>query len=78
MTNRLEKNRLETVAARRLACWRCGTEFTCGLGGSCWCAEEAASLPLPVDGEDCLCRECLRRENLRQAATIDRPGGTTS
>jgi hypothetical protein len=46
---------------RRLACSRCGTEFTCGLDESCWCAEETARLPMPDDGEDCLCRQCLRK-----------------
>jgi hypothetical protein len=28
---------------------------------SCWCAEETARLPMPVAGEDCLCRDCLRK-----------------
>jgi ribosomal protein S14 len=46
---------------RRLACSRCGTEFGCDLSGHCWCAEETARLPMPVKGEDCLCRECLRK-----------------
>jgi hypothetical protein len=58
MTNR---NRLEKAASRRIACCRCGSEFTCGRGGACWCAEETARLPMPADGEDCLCRECLRK-----------------
>jgi hypothetical protein len=31
------------------------------MPGPCWCAEETARLPMPVDGEDCLCRECLRK-----------------
>ena len=56
MTNWLEK-----PAARRLACSRCGTAFTCGMPGPCWCAEETARLPMPVEGEDCLCRDCLRK-----------------
>jgi len=46
---------------RRLACSRCGAEFGCDLSGTCWCAEETAKLPMPVEGEDCLCRECLRK-----------------
>ncbi|MDD1537774.1 MULTISPECIES: hypothetical protein [unclassified Bradyrhizobium] len=46
---------------RRLVCSRCGTEFGCDLSGNCWCAEEVAKLPMPVAGEDCLCRECLRK-----------------
>jgi HAD superfamily hydrolase (TIGR01509 family) len=48
---------------RRLACARCGTEFSCGLSRECWCGEETARLPLPKTGTgfaDCLCRDCLR------------------
>jgi hypothetical protein len=55
------KNRLENASTRRLACSGCGTEFTCGLSGACWCAEETARLPMPADGSDCLCRDCLRK-----------------
>jgi len=51
---------LENPPPRRLACSGCGTEFTCGLAGPCWCAEEVARLPMPLDGGDCLCRDCLR------------------
>jgi hypothetical protein len=58
---RFVTNWLEKPAARRLACSRCGTAFTCDIAGPCWCAEETARLPMPVDGEDCLCRECLRK-----------------
>jgi hypothetical protein len=54
-------NRLENPPARRLACSRCGTEFACNPAGACWCAEETAKLPMPVAGEDCLCRDCLRQ-----------------
>jgi len=55
-------NRLENPISRRLACSRCGTQFTCSLAGPCWCAEETARLPMPADeGEDCLCRDCLRK-----------------
>jgi hypothetical protein len=57
----LMTNRIETPASRRLACSRCGTEFTCSLAGDCWCAEEVARLPMPIEGEDCLCRDCLRK-----------------
>ncbi|HEX9589440.1 MAG TPA: hypothetical protein VGA15_17045 [Bradyrhizobium sp.] len=53
-------NRLETPMSRRLACSRCGTEFACRPEGPCWCTEEIARLPMPVEGEDCLCRDCLR------------------
>lgn len=59
MTNPKEIT-LTQPAPRRLACSRCGTEFGCGLSADCWCAEEAARLPMPVDHEDCLCRNCLR------------------
>lgn len=48
---------------RRLACARCGAEFSCSLSGDCWCGEETARLPLPTTGTgfaDCLCRDCLR------------------
>jgi hypothetical protein len=55
------KNRLEMIPSRQVVCSRCGTEFTCALSGPCWCAEENVRLPMPLDGEDCLCRECLRK-----------------
>lgn len=58
MTNPKE---ITLTQPRRLACSRCGTEFGCDLSGHCWCAEETAKLPMPVEGEDCLCRECLRK-----------------
>jgi hypothetical protein len=58
---RFMTNPLETQASRRLACSGCGVEFTCSLSGPCWCAEETARLPMPVDGGDCLCRDCLRK-----------------
>ncbi|WP_245259223.1 cysteine-rich CWC family protein [Afipia clevelandensis] len=45
---------------RTLSCARCGTAFTCNLSGSCWCSDETAKLPLPAEGEDCLCQACLR------------------
>jgi hypothetical protein len=48
-------------ASRRLNCSRCGSEFGCDLSGQCWCAEENAKLPMPLKGEDCLCRACLRK-----------------
>jgi hypothetical protein len=58
---RFMTNRLENPPARRLACSRCGTEFTCNPAGACWCAQETAKLPMPVAGEDCLCRDCMRQ-----------------
>jgi hypothetical protein len=54
-------NRLGNRPSRRLACSRCGTEFACNPAGACWCAEETIKLPMPVEGQDCLCRDCLRQ-----------------
>ena len=54
-------NSLGNQEPRRIACSACGTELTCSLTGSCWCAEEPARLPMPGTGEDCLCRACLRK-----------------
>jgi hypothetical protein len=54
-------NRPETTILRHLSCCRCGTEFTCSLSAQCWCAKEAARLPMPVESDDCLCRDCLRQ-----------------
>ncbi|MGA2994754.1 cysteine-rich CWC family protein [Bradyrhizobium sp.] len=54
-------NRLEIQPVRRVICSGCGTEFACALSGPCWCAEEDVRLPMPLDGGDCLCRECLRK-----------------
>ncbi|HJZ19555.1 MAG TPA: hypothetical protein VJ226_01275 [Bradyrhizobium sp.] len=54
-------NRLEMPLPRRLSCSGCGAEFTCDLSGTCWCAEETARLPMPVEDGDCLCRDCLRK-----------------
>jgi hypothetical protein len=64
----LENTRLENAGPRRLACSRCGTAFTCNVAGPCWCAEETAMLPMPVDGADCLCRDCLRKAAAQPAA----------
>jgi hypothetical protein len=63
MTNSTESlsSQIESPASRRIACSACGTVFTCSLDRACWCAEEIARLPMPVEGEDCLCRECLRK-----------------
>ncbi len=68
-------NRLENPLSRRLACSGCGTEFTCSLAGPCWCAEEAARLPMPIDGSDCLCRDCLRN---MAAQTVAGDAGSSS
>ena len=47
--------------SRRLACAGCGAEFVCSLSGPCWCNDEAFRLPMPADGSDCLCPDCLRK-----------------
>jgi len=62
-------NRLDNPPARRLACAGCGTEFSCSLSGPCWCNDEAFRLPMPVDGGDCLCADCLRKAAARGAAS---------
>jgi Cysteine-rich CWC len=47
---------------RRVICARCGTDFSCGLSGDCWCAAEPVRLPLFGNpSEDCLCPSCLRK-----------------
>ncbi|KRR12491.1 hypothetical protein CQ12_39060 [Bradyrhizobium jicamae] len=46
--------------SRRLACARCSTEFGCNPSGPCWCSDEAFRMPMPVDGGDCFCPDCLR------------------
>jgi hypothetical protein len=66
-------NRLDITASRRLACPRCGTQFTCSLAGPCWCAEETARLPMPDDGEDCLCRDCLRKAAAEKISSSPAP-----
>jgi len=48
------------ASLRRLTCQDCGADFTCSLGGGCWCDAEPARLPLPAAG-DCLCPACLRK-----------------
>jgi hypothetical protein len=59
MNNRLGNTVVEDRGTRRLACSACGTEFSCDLSGRCWCMEETARLPMPAEGGDCLCRDCL-------------------
>ncbi|WP_081602530.1 cysteine-rich CWC family protein [Afipia felis] len=54
-------------SCRKVVCSRCGTEFTCDLSGHCWCAEETVRLPMPREGEDCLCPSCLRASAHREA-----------
>ena len=55
---------------RRIACEKCGTEFTCSLSGPCWCREESFRLPMPAGGGgDCLCPDCLRK--MASQATAD-------
>ncbi|MGA7803010.1 MAG: hypothetical protein WCB02_00110 [Bradyrhizobium sp.] len=71
-------NQTETPRARGVACSRCGTEFMCNPEGPCWCAEESARLPMPVDGEDCLCSACLRQaaDQASSATTRDDTGAS--
>ncbi|MDP1584384.1 MAG: hypothetical protein Q8M18_13265 [Bradyrhizobium sp.] len=69
MTNRPEP---PAPTSRRLACAGCGTEFSCSLSGPCWCSEEAARLPMPSDGGDCLCRDCLRKAAAQVESTTPR------
>jgi hypothetical protein len=52
--------RPEITVIRDIACARCGVRFECRPGGACWCCDETVRLPMPVDGEDCLCQACLR------------------
>jgi hypothetical protein len=54
-------NRKEILDARQISCSSCGTAFGCNPAGPCWCAEETVRLPMPVEGADCLCPDCLRR-----------------
>ncbi|WP_291691981.1 hypothetical protein [Bradyrhizobium sp.] len=61
-------NRTGSLTPRRLACTKCGTEFTCTRDEACWCADESIRLPMPVAGEDCLCRACLRQATERTAS----------
>jgi hypothetical protein len=47
---------------RRVVCARCGSDFSCGLSGDCWCASVPVRLPLPGEStEDCLCPSCLKK-----------------
>jgi len=62
---RLMTNRSEIPPSRRLSCAGCGTEFTCSLSGPCWCSEEDFRMPMPLDGSDCLCPDCLRKAAAR-------------
>jgi hypothetical protein len=48
-------------AARLLICARCGAEFACTMSSDCWCADQSVTLPIPDDGGDCLCNDCLRK-----------------
>ena len=64
-----DKSVRKSSRSRRLACAGCGTEFCCSLSGPCWCSEEAFRLPMPSDGSDCLCPDCLRKAAARAANT---------
>lgn len=60
MTDSTSEPPAGTAGLRQTVCPRCGTRFGCDLSGNCWCDSEAARLPMPVAGEDCLCPTCLR------------------
>jgi hypothetical protein len=52
---------------RRLACERCGQEFSCSRDSiaDCWCNAEPYRLPMPAPSvaggfSNCLCPNCLR------------------
>ncbi len=62
-------NRFENQATRRLACAGCGAKFGCNLSGPCWCSDGAFRLPMPLDGGDCLCPDCLRKAAARLEAS---------
>jgi hypothetical protein len=64
----LMTNRKEIAAPRPLACSSCGISFSCNPKGACWCADEAFRLPMPSEGADCLCPDCLRKLAEAQAA----------
>ncbi|WP_037364444.1 cysteine-rich CWC family protein [Nakamurella lactea] len=51
----------DTGGTRTLRCARCGATFFCRPAGNCWCATESLRLPVPADGQDCLCRACLQQ-----------------
>jgi hypothetical protein len=55
-----QPSKIPAPAARLLICARCGAEFACTLSSDCWCADESAKLPIPDEGGDCLCTDCLR------------------
>nr|WP_146690171.1 hypothetical protein [Bradyrhizobium canariense] len=62
-------NQSANTDSRRIVCSGCGTEFTCSPAGPCWCADESFRLPMPVDGGDCLCRDCLQQAAAQAAST---------
>ncbi|WP_081710754.1 MULTISPECIES: cysteine-rich CWC family protein [unclassified Afipia] len=69
MNETVTKPPVDPAGQRTVSCARCGTAFTCNLSGPCWCSDETAKLPLPAEGEDCLCQACLRAAAERHAAT---------
>jgi hypothetical protein len=52
--------RLDTGQPPRSVCARCGTALACDPGGDCWCKHKEVRLPMPAEGESCLCADCLR------------------
>lgn len=46
-------------------CVRCGARFGCGRTEkkkTCWCAELPLVMPVPKEGNECLCPDCLKAE----------------
>ena len=41
-------------------CRKCNESFTCGGDEKCWCMDEPILVEL--NGEDCLCPDCLKAE----------------
>jgi hypothetical protein len=53
---------------RDVTCAQCGHVFGCSVNGDCWCETEPYRLPLPTDGSDCLCPDCLRKAAAQNSA----------
>lgn len=48
---------------REVTCELCGSTFTCGSDGECWCSEiqlsDDALAELQREADDCVCPRCL-------------------
>jgi hypothetical protein len=65
----LMTNPQEIFNSRQFACPACGASFICNSAGPCWCFDEEVRLPMPAEGADCLCANCLRKLAETQAAS---------